>query len=110
MVQSDLVDVKYFKNGPNEKDQVPYIEITWVPTVPNCHLAMTIALSITTKLNRNLPEILNHDKYKVKILVQDGKHQTKKEIDKQVSDKERVLAAMENEHVANAIEDLIKER
>ena len=44
------------------------------------------------------------------MLVQDGKHNTKKQIDKQVNDKERVLAAMENESVRSAIEDLIKER
>jgi uncharacterized protein YwgA len=46
----------------------------------------------------------------VDILVCPGKHETKAEIDKQVNDKERVLAALENEHIFNAVEDLIRER
>ena len=56
-----------------------------------------------------LPE-LGVDNPKLSILVQEGKHDTKEEIDKQVSDKERVLAAMEKEPIAAAIEDLIRER
>lgn len=43
-------------------------------------------------------------------IVQKGKHTVKDQIDKQVNDKERVLAAMENESVRAAIEDLIRER
>ena len=39
-----------------------------------------------------------------------GKHDNKAAIDRQVNDKERVCAAMENEDVRGAIEDLIKER
>ena len=47
--------------------------------------------------------------YKVDILVKDGKHSLKKDIDKQVNDKERYTAAMENELVMAAFEKLIKE-
>ena len=45
---------------------------------------------------------------KLRIVVKEGKHDTKEEIDKQVNDKERVFAAMENPHIADAIFDLIK--
>ena len=89
---------------------MPYIEITWVPTVPNCHLAMTIALSITTKLGLKLHEVIDETKTlnpKIRIHVQEGKHETKPEIDKQVNDKERVGAAMENEHLSDLIYSLI---
>jgi hypothetical protein len=47
---------------------------------------------------------------KVEIKVKEGKHDKGAEIDKQVNDKERVAAAMENETVMSAIENLIKER
>jgi len=47
---------------------------------------------------------------KLAIHVQKGKHDTSAQIDRQVNDKERVAAAMENETVSNAIEELIKER
>ena len=45
---------------------------------------------------------------KLDILVQDGKHDTKHDIDKQVNDKERVLAALENENIIDAIQDLTR--
>lgn len=82
------------------------IEIVWVPTVPECSLALNIALCIRVKLAREMPEWKD---YKVDILVKDGKHSLKKDIDKQVNDKERYTAAMENELVMAAIEKLIKE-
>ena len=113
--------MKYHQPNPLNPTSVPYIEIEWVPTVPNCHLAMTIALCIKTKLSKELPQLdkqiaqatgkpSNLSNSKIDVLVQDGKHDTKAEIDKQVNDKERVLAAMENPAVVSAIEDLIRER
>jgi hypothetical protein len=42
--------------------------------------------------------------------VQEGKHSIKDQIDKQVNDKERVLAAMENDSIISVIADLIKDR
>ena len=72
---------------------------------------MTIALSIRSKLKKELPSLGGRLKHaKVQILVQKGKHDTKDDIDKQVNDKERCLAALENPHIADAINDLIKER
>ena len=47
---------------------------------------------------------------KLEIKVHPGKHDKAVEIDRQVNDKERVAAAMENESVRSAIEELIKER
>ena len=47
---------------------------------------------------------------KLDIKVLPGKHDKAGEIDRQVNDKERVAAAMENETVRSAIEELIKER
>ena len=46
---------------------------------------------------------------KLHIKVAPGKHDKSAEIDKQVNDKERVAAAMENETVSQAIEELIEQ-
>ena len=82
-----------------------------MPTVPNCHLAMTIALCIRSKLNNELKDLGEDvERSKIEVLVQEGKHETKYEIDKQVNDKERVLAALEDEHVQAAISGLIRDR
>ena len=48
--------------------------------------------------------------YKIDVLVAKGKHEKQEEIDKQVNDKERVLAALENEQIADVIQDLTRER
>uniref|UniRef100_A0A7S3NGP8 MIP18 family-like domain-containing protein n=1 Tax=Euplotes harpa TaxID=151035 RepID=A0A7S3NGP8_9SPIT len=100
VVQADLISV----SQPNPS--VTLATITWVPTVPHCHLALTIALCIRVKLQRELAA----DHLKIDIIVQDGKHSQKAEIDRQVNDKERYSAAMEKEEIMAVIEDLIQER
>lgn len=47
---------------------------------------------------------------KLEIICKPGKHDKATEIDRQVNDKERVAAALENEVVMAMIEDLIRER
>jgi metal-sulfur cluster biosynthetic enzyme len=67
------------------------IEIEFVPTVPTCSLSTLIGLLIRIQLMRNLPRNI-----KTSIRVQAGSHMQEKEINKQLADKERVAAALEN--------------
>ena len=91
----------------NTDASIPHVQITWVPTVPNCHLALTIALSLKNKLGQDLADLGENIKNsKIDILVQDGKHDQQYQIDKQVNDKERVLAALEKENIQDAIQRL----
>ncbi len=53
-------------------------------------MATLIGLMIRVKLHRSLP---SH--YKVDITIEKGKHQQEVDINKQLNDKERVLAALE---------------
>ena len=91
------------------------IQIIWGPTNPDCKCALTIALCIRSKLFQQLSvqnakiDILGKISHSSSITVQEGKHSIKDQIDKQVCDKERVLAAMENESVVAVIADLIKD-
>ena len=54
-------------------------------------MATLIGLMIRVKLERSLPMRL-----KVDVNIEKGKHESEKEINKQLNDKERVLAALEN--------------
>ena len=54
-------------------------------------MATLIGLMIRVKLLRGLPT-----RFKVDIYIKAGKHEQEKEINKQLNDKERVLAALEN--------------
>ena len=67
------------------------VKIEFVPTIPNCSMATLIGLMIRVKLYRCLPA-----RFKVEIRIQKGKHESEIEINKQLNDKERVLAALEN--------------
>ncbi|CDW72084.1 UNKNOWN [Stylonychia lemnae] len=81
-----------------------YIRVEFTPTIPNCSMATLIGLMIRTKLNRNIPS-----KYKVDVYIEAGKHDQQKEISKQLNDKERYLAALENEHLAGIVNDGIQD-
>jgi metal-sulfur cluster biosynthetic enzyme len=74
------------------------------PTVPHCHLMTIIALSIRARLHFTLPVTTF---WKVQLIVPHASHLQAEEIERQVNDKERVAAAMENPTVMNEINRFI---
>ena len=102
VVDPELVEVKI-----DEGSDTCIVEITWVPTTPTCGLALNIALCLRTKLNQEFSE---RARAKIDIFVQEGKHNDKAKIDRQVNDKERVFAAMENEGIREVINGLIVDK
>ena len=74
------------------------VRVDFTPTIPNCGMATLIGLMIRVKLLRSLPL-----QYKVDIYIKKGKHEQEKEINKQLNDKERVLAALENPNLLNMV-------
>lgn len=81
------------------------IKITFVPTVPHCSLASLIGLCIRHKLTTCLPE-----KHKLDIFIQEGTHETAAEINKQINDKERIAAAMENPNLRELVNRCLNEQ
>jgi hypothetical protein len=61
-------------------------------------MATLIGLMIRVKLHRSLPS-----NYKVDIFIEKGKHQQEVEINKQLNDKERVLAALEQPNLLSMV-------
>ncbi|OIR58103.1 MAG: MIP18 family protein [Amphiamblys sp. WSBS2006] len=74
--------------------------VVFAPTVPHCSLAKIIGLSIKAKLESELP------RYKCDVRVKDKTHLEWEAINKQLGDKERVAAAMENEEMVRVLEQL----
>ncbi|KAJ8455614.1 hypothetical protein OPV22_035099 [Ensete ventricosum] len=72
-------------------DKISHVRVTFTPTVEHCSLATTIGLCLRVKLMRSLP---SH--YKVDIRVAPGTHATEAAVNKQLNDKERIAAALEN--------------
>lgn len=81
-----------------EKDAYSYVSVTLIPTVPHCHLAAIIGLCVRTKLEKNLPY-----NFKLDIFIKEGSHTTAAELTKQINDKERVAAAMENKNIRDMV-------
>ncbi|KAK5582368.1 hypothetical protein RB653_003951 [Dictyostelium firmibasis] len=91
-------------NKENVNNGYCFIKILFQPTVPHCHLAPTIALCIREKIKEYLPK-----RSKIEIYIKPGTHQTEDEINKQINDKERIIAALENPEIFQLVKKCIKE-
>lgn len=74
------------------------VTVNFTPTVPHCSMATLIGLCIRVKLLRSLPDDL-----KVDIYVAPGSHASEHAVNKQLNDKERVAAALENEKLLEVV-------
>lgn len=80
------------------------VRIEFNPTIPHCSLATLIGLCIRIKVERNIP-----NRIKLDIFIKKGAHATEEEINKQINDKERIAAAMENPNLKEMVENCIME-
>ncbi|KZO95759.1 hypothetical protein CALVIDRAFT_482172, partial [Calocera viscosa TUFC12733] len=83
-------------HGPGATSRV-LVEFT--PTVPHCGMSTIIGLALRVRLLRALPE-----RMKVDIRVRPGSHQSEHALNKQLNDKERVAAALENSALLEVVE------
>jgi metal-sulfur cluster biosynthetic enzyme len=74
------------------------VEVYFTPTIPHCSMAQMIGLMLRVKLLRFLPR-----KIKSRVMVTPGSHGSEAEINKQINDKERVAAAIENPKIGAII-------
>ncbi|RKP26330.1 hypothetical protein SYNPS1DRAFT_32761 [Syncephalis pseudoplumigaleata] len=79
-------------------DRENRVQIEFTPTIPHCSMATLIGLCIRVRLLRSLPE-----RFKVDISVRKGTHQSEQAVNKQLNDKERVAAALENTHLLEVV-------
>ena len=76
------------------------VAVVFTPTVPHCGLSTLIGLALREQLRRNFGETR-------KISVAVRAHDEAAKLNKQLKDKERVLAAMENPEIADVINKMI---
>ncbi|KAF7713226.1 Uncharacterized protein PECH_002212 [Penicillium ucsense] len=74
---------------PNSPLQTVTVLIT--PTITHCSLATVIGLGVRVRLEQSLPP-----RFRVDVRIKEGTHSTGDEVNKQLGDKERVAAALEN--------------
>ncbi|GAB9473397.1 hypothetical protein Gpo141_00010548 [Globisporangium polare] len=78
------------------------VTVFFTPTIPHCSMATLIGLCLRVKLLRSLPA-----RFKVDILITPGTHSSEAAVNKQLNDKERVAAALENSHLLHVVNKCI---
>lgn len=76
------------------------VQVQVTPTVPHCSMAMMIGLLVKTRLLYCLPSTLA-----TCVEIKAGTHDQADSVNKQLQDKERVAAALENPNLVNALKD-----
>lgn len=79
-----------------------FVFVQFTPTIPHCSMATLIGLCIRVKLLRSLSS-----RFKVKVQIFPGSHQSEDAVNKQLNDKERVSAALENAHLLELVNKCI---
>ena len=83
-------------------DKNSKVKVKFTPTIPHCSMATLIGLSIRTKLLRSLPE-----RFKIDVMITPGTHASEEAINRQLGDKERVAAALENSNLLKVINNCV---
>ncbi|XP_057201726.1 cytosolic iron-sulfur assembly component 2B [Triplophysa rosa] len=86
-------------------DQESTVSVEFTPTIPHCSMATLIGLSIKVKLLRSLP-----DRFKIDVHITPGTHASEDAVNKQLADKERVAAALENSQLLEVVNQCLSSR
>ncbi|XP_061342338.1 protein AE7-like 1 isoform X2 [Gastrolobium bilobum] len=87
-------------------DKLGRILITFTPTVQHCSMATVIGLCLRVKLKHCFPPHYKSS-LQVDIKVSPGSHADEESVNKQLNDKERVAAAMENPNLRQLVDECI---
>lgn len=90
------------RSGITGKKSFSTVDVQFTPTIPHCSMATLIGLSLRVKLLRSLPP-----RFRVAVRIEPGTHVSEKAVNKQLDDKERVRAALENEHLRGVVDRCI---
>ncbi|KAG5221264.1 FAM96B protein [Salix suchowensis] len=104
-VNEDLIRHISDPEHPNslEELRVNRVIVEFTPTVPHCGMSTLIGLSIRVRLMQSMPP-----RFKVDIFVKPGSHQSEHAVNKQLNDKERVAAALENPALVVTVEKCLE--
>ncbi len=76
---------------PGNVSPITTLTVLITPTVTHCSLATVIGLGVRVRLEQALPP-----RFRVDVRIKEGTHSTAEQVNKQLGDKERVAAALEN--------------
>lgn len=82
--------------------KISTVKVLVTPTITHCSLATVIGLGVRVRLEQSLPP-----RFRVDVRIKEGTHASDEATNKQLGDKERVAAAMENGTLVGVIKKML---
>ncbi|KAK2372892.1 protein AE7 [Trifolium repens] len=105
----DIYDILFFlslnvlsEESISVDEKLGRIQITFTPTVRHCSMVTVIGLCLRLKLKHHFPP-----HFKVDIKVSEGSHANEESVNKQLNDKERIAAALENPNLRQLVDECL---
>ncbi|KAJ8130379.1 hypothetical protein O1611_g3251 [Lasiodiplodia mahajangana] len=89
--------------APVDPDTLTRVLVKITPTITHCSLATVIGLGIRVRLEQTLPP-----NYRVDVMIKEGTHSQDDQVNKQLADKERVAAALENATLKGVLDKMLE--
>lgn len=86
-----------------DPDSLVTVLVELTPTITHCSLATVIGLAVRCRLERTLPP-----NYRVDVRMKAGTHSQDDQVSKQLGDKERVAAALENDTLQRMVDKMLE--
>lgn len=102
MLTLEQLRVTLLENIFVQEERLSSVTVQFTPTIPHCSMATLIGLCLSVKLLRSLPS-----RFKITVMITPGTHASEHDINKQLADKERVAAALENPHLLKVVNNCI---
>ncbi|KAJ0336818.1 hypothetical protein COL922a_007508 [Colletotrichum nupharicola] len=90
-------------SGPSDPNALVQVKVDLTPTVSHCSLATVLGLGVRVRLEQALPP-----NYRVDVRVKENAHAQDDQVNKQLSDKERVAAALENDTLRGVLDKMLE--
>ncbi|KAK1757399.1 protein AE7 [Echria macrotheca] len=98
-----LPDIHVTPPPRNNPKGLGNVQVELTPTINHCSLATVIGLAVRVRLEQTLPP-----NYRIDVRMKDGSHAQDDQVNKQLGDKERVAAALENDSLKGVLDNMMK--
>lgn len=88
--------------APTPPSNITTVTVLITPTITHCSLATVIGLGVRVRLEQALPP-----RFRVDVRVKEGSHASEVSLNKQLGDKERVAAAVENRALRGVVRRML---
>ncbi len=88
---------------PPPTEHLTLCTVLLTPTITHCSLATVIGLGVRVRLEQALPP-----RFRLDVRIKEGTHSTATEVSRQLADKERVAAALENGTLMGVVKKMLE--